>query len=405
MVEAGLIIQRREYFIIGVNDQLKKIMIIYADSGAGHRRAAEALYQVVTAYYPAAQVRLFDALQYTTAVFRRNYPRTYLYMVNHCPWLWGSFYHMLDNGRVDRISRAFRRQTNAQHCRKLERYLLHEQPDLVLTTHFLPNEIITHLKRRHGFRTFLATCITDYYPHIFWRDSGVDLYFTPHAELTPCLIEMGIPAERIRTLGIPIAPIFGQPGDRAGLRQKLGLDGRMTVLITSGGFGVGPVQDLVMELDRVAKPLQILVICGKNPRLQAELTERTARAHQSFKIYGFVDNMHELMEASDVMISKSGGLTVTEALAKGLPLLVLHPIPGQEAGNCAFLVRHGAGIQVKDADQAREVLERLLEHPAELASLRENMRQLGRPNAARDILAAIQREKQSLHSGGGNYSN
>ncbi|TCL73229.1 processive 1,2-diacylglycerol beta-glucosyltransferase [Hydrogenispora ethanolica] len=376
-----------------MNDQLKKIMIIYADSGAGHRRAAEALYQVVTADYPAAQVQLFDALQYTTAVFRQSYPRTYLYMVNHCPWLWGSFYHMLDNGRVDRFARAFRRQTNAQHCRKLEKYLLQEQPDLVLTTHFLPNEIITHLKRRHGFRTFLATCITDYYPHIFWRDRGVDLYFTPHEELTPCLIRMGIPAERIRTLGIPIVPAFSRPADRNALRRKFHLaDDRLTVLIASGGFGVGPVEDLVVELDRVEKPLQVLVICGKNPRLQEELTRLTQGARQQFQIYGFVDNMHELMEASDLMISKSGGLTVTEAMAKGLPLLVLNPIPGQETGNCQFLLRHGAGLRVKDPAQAREVLESLLDHPEQLAGMRENMRKLGRPDAAREILSAIATE-------------
>ncbi len=373
-------------------------MIIYADSGAGHRRAAEALYQVAGKTFPDAEIRLFDILEYTTAVFRKTYPRTYLLMVNHCPWLWGLFYHSLDYRVSDRVARRFRRVTNAKHCQAFEQYILAEQPDLVLTTHFLPNEVITHLKRKHGFKTFLATCITDYYPHEFWRDDGVDIYFTPHEDLTPTLLEMGIPAGAIYPSGIPIDPVFRAALDRNAIRQKLNLTDMPTVLVASGGFGVGPVEELVTEIEQVERSLQVLVICGKNDDLKEKLTAATIASRHRFAIFGFVNNMHELMSVSDVMISKSGGLTSTEAMAKGLPLIVLYPIPGQESGNCEFLSRHGAGLEVANPRQAREALEHLFEHPHELLQIRDNMSRLGRPEAAREIVEYLAKITKQVES-------
>ena len=375
--------------------KLKKILIIYTNSGAGHRRAAEALYQVVNDFFPQAQVQLFDALDYATPVFKKSYPQTYLFLVNYCPWLWGLVYYFLDIRFIDRISRIFRRVTNHRHCQKLEEHLIAEQPDLVLTTHFLPNEIISHMKKEGELQTFLVTCITDYYPHAFWRNRGIDLYITPNEALTMRLGKLGIAKDKIAPLGIPILPLFSEKNNQKDIRRQLGLNPeKFTILITSGGFGVGPIEQLVKEVNQIEQSLQILVICGNNPKLQAELTECTKDTHHQIKVFGFVGNMHELMDASNIIITKSGGLTTTEAMAKQLPLLVLYPIPGQESSNCEFIINHGAGMRAKNPKAARKFISNLLQNPEKIKELEKNLKKLGRPNAAKQIMELV-KEKMS----------
>ena len=291
---------------------------------------------------------------------------------------------------MDRIVKLFRRMNNALYCKRFEDYLLAEQPDLVLTTHFLPNEIITHLKKRHRFRTTLVTCITDYYPHAWWRDRGVDLYITPNEDLTPRLVKLGILPAKIKPLGIPIDREFAERHSKTDIRNQLGLQpDRLTLLITSGGFGVGPVKDLLAEVVKIKFRLQILVICGNNNSLQEELKEFAGSKAHDVRIFGFVRNMHELMAASDLMVSKSGGLTSTEAMAKGLPMVVLYPIPGQESSNCDFLLKHEAGVLAQDPPGAACQIEALLGETSRLQRFQNNIAKLGKPHSAREIVAYV----------------
>lgn len=365
-------------------------MIVYTNSGAGHRRAAEALNAECDHVFSNATVRLIDVLDYATPVFRRLYPEIYLFMVNHLPWLWGFNYYLLDLRPIAKLARLFRRATNRRHCREFERLIRTEQPDLVLTTHWLPNEIISSLKKKEGFQTKLVTCITDYYPHAFWRDVGVDLYITASDELTPRLNRLGIDNERIMVGGIPIDSVFSHWVDKRELYQQLGLDPqRFTVLMASGGFGVGPVEAMVEELLKVDLPLQVMVVCGKNTKLQMALKQMLGDAKHRFHIYGFVRNMHELMTVSDLMISKSGGLTTSEAMAKELPMIILYPIPGQERSNCRFMVNHGAGVRARNAKEARAVVEELISQPQKLERMKMNLRRLAKPKASREVLQYI----------------
>jgi processive 1,2-diacylglycerol beta-glucosyltransferase len=313
-------------------------------------------------------------------------------MVNHCPKLWGFCFYLLDNRQVDKIARVFRRKTNSVHGQPFMKFLLEEDPDLILTTHFLPNELISCLKKRHKFQAPLITCITDYYPHAWWRDSGVDLYIAPNQDLVPQLLRLGIAETNIATLGIPIHPNFAVSIEQTIIRWKLGLvEDQFTVLITSGGFGVGPIRKLVAHLNRISTPLQFVVICGNNLKLQDELIAVTKKTIHSIRIFGFVQNMQEFMAVSDLMISKSGGLTSTEAMAKGLPLIALRPIPGQESSNCAFLLKQKAGIRVKNERQACNAVEDLLHNPDKLQELRRNMTRIGRPHAAEEIISYVKK--------------
>lgn len=163
------------------------------------------------------------------------------------------------------------------------------------------------------------------------------------------------------------------------VRQKLGFGKQFTVLVTNGDFGVGSVKKLIVSLKQITTPVQIIVICGCNAKLQDDLTEVTKKSIHKFRIFGYVQNMQEFMAASDVMISKSGGLTSTEAMAKGLPLIILRPIPGQESGNCKFILNQNAGLRVKNEQQARRAVEDLLRNPNKLRELRQNMLRVSRP--------------------------
>lgn len=341
-------------------------------------------------FFSEAEIRLLDVLEYTTPIFKRSYPAVYLFLVNHCPWLFGLGYYLTDIRVVDRIVRYFRRIVNSIHCREFEEYMLNEKPDLIITTHWLANEIITSLKKRGKVETFLVTCITDYYPHAFWRNNGVDLYIVPNEDLIPRLVKLGVPPEKTHIVGLPIGPEFVDKHDKKELCKKLGINAELfSLLITSGGFGVGPIKELVAEIEKIEYPLQVLVVCGKNAGLQKELSAYIEESRHIFRIFGFVKNMDELMEVSDILISKSGGLTSTEAMAKNLPIIILYPIPGQEFSNSEFLVKHGAGVRVKSAKQARIALEGLLTEPDRLAALRQNIGKLAKPNAAREIMTYL----------------
>ena len=229
-----------------------------------------------------------------------------------------------------------------------------------------------------------------YYPHAFWRNRGVDLYIAPNEDLIPRLTKLGVAPEKAQTFGLPIDPEFELHQDKVAIRKKLGLDPDLfTILITSGGFGVGPIKELVAEIEKIEASLQVQVVCGKNTGLREELTAHTKKARHRFQIYGFVTNMDELMGASDILISKSGGLTSTEAMAKNLPLIILYPIPGQEFSNSEFLLKHGAGVRARSAKQARLALE-----PSKLDLLRKNIGKLARPNAARKIITYLKQVYQ-----------
>ncbi len=316
-------------------------------------------------------------------------------MVNRCPWLFGLGYYLTDIRVVDRIVRYFRRITNSLNCKRFEEFIVNENPDLIITTHWLANEIITSLKKRRKLKPFLTTCITDYYPHAFWRNRGVDLYIAPNEDLIPRLVKLGVTPEKVRTLGLPISPEFSYSHDKTEIKKRLGINNELfSILITSGGFGVGPIKELVAEIEKIDYPIQLQVVCGKNLGLQNELVTYTQKSSHSIRIFGFVKNMDELMEASDILISKSGGLTSTEAMAKGLPLIILYPIPGQEFSNSEFLLKHGAGLRVRSAKQARIALEGLLAEPGRLAVLRKNIAKLAKPNAAREIIAYLKQVYQ-----------
>lgn len=369
----------------------KKVLILSAAVGAGHLRAAEALEKAFKQLGAAEEVKNIDVLNYTNPLFRRLYGKAYLDMVGAMPEVLGWMYDSLDKPWENERRRLALDRLNTQPFINL---LKKEKPDLAVCTHFLPSEIISWLtaKRRIDFPQ--AIVVTDFDAHAMWLCHHYERYFVALEETKIHLAKIGIPIEKITVSGIPIDPLFAEAKDKRAMREKHGLEpDKLTILVSAGGFGVGNVEHLLQALSDLQTGAQIVAICGRNEELKTKL-ERMAREHLdngrvTFKPIGFTREMDEYMSAADLIVGKPGGLTTSEALAKGLIFVVVNPIPGQEERNSDHLLEKGCAIRCNNLPALAYKIDALMSDPARFEAMRENVRQFARPNAAREIVEKL----------------
>lgn len=362
---------------------LGRVLVLSASAGAGHLRAAEAIEKAISLRGLATEVQHVDVLKYTNQVFRHVYSKAYLDLVNRAPEVLGWLYDHLDEpGKNDPIRLAFDRLNANPFIRYLHRY----QPDVAICTHFLPAEIISSLKAEGKVRVLNAVVVTDFDVHAMWLCRHVEQYFVALEETKVHLKALGVPEALVTISGIPINPVFTEPKEKRAMRRKHGLGDRFTILVSAGGFGVGPVGHLVQALTRLSHPTQVVVVCGRNEALRAELGEKAKKLPRhssvSFKFLGFTSDMDEIMAASDLYVGKPGGLTTSEALAKGLPMVVINPIPGQEERNSDHLLEEGIAIRCNNLPALAYKIDRLIKTPGKLAQMSENAQVLAKPRAA-----------------------
>ena len=269
-----------------------------------------------------------------------------------------------------------------------------QPPDLIVTTHFLPADVCSTAKRTWWLPVPLVVVITNLHPHRFWISREAEALVVSTEEGRAILERRGIDPARIHVIGIPVSPAFSEPADRPAIIKQLGLDpARLTVLVTSGGTTVGQFERVVQSLaslDRqLPKRLQLLVVCGMDEAAKERLTRFVQRTTVPMRVFGFVSNMAELMAASDLMVAKAGGLTVTEALARALPMVLYHVIPGQERLNAEYVARRGAAVIAPRPAQVVRAVRRCLEEPSRLEAMRRAARVLARPDAAREIVSNV----------------
>jgi processive 1,2-diacylglycerol beta-glucosyltransferase len=280
----------------------------------------------------------------------------------------------------------------------LMKFLKRENPGLVLCTHFLPPEILLHLRRKGILDIPLGVVITDWDAHSLWLFKEVDWYFVACEETRVYLSELGIPPETLFVTGIPVDPVFEIEKPKREIRLQLGLDPDMTTLLVSpGGFGVGPVEALVRAVHEVQHPVQVVVICGRNVRLEAHL-KQLSRGRHPMKVVGFTTEMDSWMAASDLLVGKAGGLTSSEALARGLVLVIVNPIPGQEERNTDHFLEEGVALRCNNLPALAYKIDVLLSNGERFSRMQEAARRLGRPHAAPEIVSIVlQGRLQSGH--------
>jgi processive 1,2-diacylglycerol beta-glucosyltransferase len=273
---------------------------------------------------------------------------------------------------------------------RLSKFLRRGSRHVIVSTHFLPAEMIASLRRREQLDTPQLTVTTDFESHRMWVNQPCEHYFAATNESAVYLRHWGVPEKDVTVSGIPVHPAFAATRDRGELRKKFQCDGdnRPIVLQLAGGFGVGPVEQLHQALLSLETPIRLFTVSGRNEELKARLEQRERPERHAVSVLGYRTDMPELMTLADVVVSKPGGLTTAESLACGTAIVIVNPIPGQESRNSDYLLENGAGIKINAVATLPFKLGTLLADRERLERLRANARRIARPHAAEDIAAA-----------------
>lgn len=368
---------------MGTN-QKKKAIILYASAGAGHFKAADALYYYLESDCPDLEIISLDVLEKTSRFFTVSYTRGYSFLVNYAMFLWRFSFWLTSFKPSRKFIRFFARIFNKLNSRVVAAYLKSENPDFVISTHFLPSEIACGLKMGGGINAKVITVITDFGVHPFWLSDGTDEYIVASDFTKARLIHEGVRADKIKVLGVPVHPKFFLAQDKDILRAKFKLHkDKFTVLIVTGSFGIGPIEKIV---DSLCGEAQFLVVCARNKALFARLEgKRYADTH----VFGFVDNIEELMAASDIIITKPGGLSISEIIVSELVPVFIHPIPGQETENIKALAAYGIGVYAKQPKDIKEAVLDYKQHPQNLEKIRDNIRELKKSFRPKELCHVI----------------
>jgi processive 1,2-diacylglycerol beta-glucosyltransferase len=367
---------------------MARVLIPTVTAGAGHLQAAAALEEAWRTEFPADTVERVDVLDFVPRLYKKIYAEGYVKVIERAPELYGLMFKKTDSPSLMRklmkVRRDLARHTNVKFVKHLKAF----RPDVVVCPHFLPLEIMGGVKARvPGFNPMTVCVVTDFEAHALWMEPVVDLYCVAAEATKARLVARGVPSANVFATGIPVAARFATKPEVRALRRELELsDDLPTLLVLSGGFGMGPVAEILEELNKLERPVQVIVVAGRNEKLRKQLAACNHR-HPT-RVLGFATNMHELMTLADLIISKPGGLTTSEALALGRPLFILNPIPGQEAANSDFLLENGAAAKANRVEDLPYRLEDLL-GSKKLTTMARAAKSLGRPEAARDICRAV----------------
>jgi processive 1,2-diacylglycerol beta-glucosyltransferase len=364
-----------------------RILILHASVGLGHQRAAEALAGAFR-QRGVARVRVADTLDYARPLFRRLYAGSYRELSEKAPALWAAFYERADQTET-RLARELRTLADRLGVTRLMELIERERPDAIICTHFLPLDLLDRQRRLGQPLPPVYCVVTDYTGHVFWVYPRTDGYFAASPRAAMMLAERGTPLQRLIVTGIPVDPAIARPKDRLQTRRALGIEPGPVITLIGSGLLAGRVRQIVDGLLACDLAGTLVVVAGRNAALAEALTRRRAEGRLALRLLGFVDYMDDLVTASDLVITKAGGLIVSEALARGRPLVLIDPIPGQEEWNADHVVSAGAGIQLRRGEMAPAAVAYLLAHPDERQALEAAAARAGRPRAALTIADVV----------------
>jgi processive 1,2-diacylglycerol beta-glucosyltransferase len=361
----------------------KRVLLLYISVLSGHHRAAMAIEKALLSLKPETQIFSINSFHYTNPILERVINRTYNGIIKRTPEVWEYLY---DNPKVVKNTQALKEMMHRYNSTKMKALIADFRPDIVICTQAFPCGLIADYKVTFAPNLSLVGVLTDFYPHSYWVYEAVDKYVVASNDAKARLLANGILEDKIHVFGIPIDIRFEKTHDKSAICRKMGLDRhKKTILIMGGSGGLGPIKKVVIALDKISLDIQIIVVAGTNDRLVTYLKKRMQRFSKKITAIGYAHNIDELMEISDIIITKPGGLTVSEALAKSTPIMIINPIPGQESKNTEFLLKEGAAIKAVNEAEAAILVESLCRAPVKLEAMKQASTRIGNSDSAINI--------------------
>lgn len=368
-------------------DNKRKILLMYITRVSGHRQATVAIQQSLRQLDPQIEAPSVNGFGYTYPVLEKVVHNTYMSVIKTTPKVWDYLY---DNPKIVKNTQSIKNFLHKTSHEKIEKLLNRYQPDTVVCTQAFPCGMIADYKRTNNLDLKLVGVLTDFAPHSFWLNEGVDYYIVPSLEAKERFIKKGIYPDNVKVYGIPVREKFAHQLDKQPIAKRLNLNPSLpTILIMGGGHGLGPIKAILKSLIKVETDFQIIVLAGKNKKIVNSLKRSVKKSKKKILIFEYANNVDELMEISSMIITKPGGITTAESLTKGLPMVIVDPIPGQEMRNTDFLIKKGIGIRIDDTSDIGEEVELLLQSPERLMSMSKAAYENAKPHSAEDIAKLI----------------
>ena len=378
---------------------MKKILIFYGSYGGGHLSAARSIKEYIDTNYSNIETNLVDCVECINKFLNKISTKAYSDMAKHAPWAWKRVYSSSEKGSLSHISNTANRIMSI----KLLKIIQNFAPDLIISTHPFSSQMCSVLKKKNKLYCKIATVMTDYAPHSQWlvNSDYIDYYFVAHSGMKESLISSGVSESKIYATGIPLSNRFLLHYDKKQILSEFGLkENKTTILFFAGGaFGLGKAKtyEILQSFIDIFPDFQIVAISGKNEKMKKRFDELVETTHSSdtVKILEYTNKVPELMSVSDLVITKPGGLTTTESLASGLPIIIINPIPGQEEENAKFLEEKQVAIWLKKEDNPKEVLMNLFNNKEKIKRMKINARLLAKRNSTKDICEILLNNKET----------
>ena len=354
-----------------------KVLLISVKAGYGHHSTAQAIIDCLA--QRGIESRMLDTFDYINPVLGESIDKGYLFSTTNLPEVYGRAYSLLDKREERYRPSSLIGILSKLVSHKLKEYIRDYKPDVIIGTHSYACMVMTYLKESGAIACPTIGIVTDFTVHPFWESTNMDYYVTADSLLDNQMHRKGITSDKILPFGIPINKKFLKRTPKKEARSELHLDDKLTILVMMGSMGFGNIEKQLAAVDMLNIDFQILCVCGKNEKMKREIDRKVW--NKKVITYGFVDNVDLLMDAADCIITKPGGLTTSELLAKRLPAIIMNPIPGQEDRNMEFLVNNGAAVAVTETFGVDEALFELLSHDWRLRLLKLSVSHLGKPNS------------------------
>ncbi|WP_282804399.1 MGDG synthase family glycosyltransferase [Clostridium tetani] len=366
-----------------------KVLIFSISAGGGHSKAAESLKEYIDLYSPKSTVKVIDTLKYINPIIDKVIIGSYLKTIKITPSLFGKLYDYTESDYgLSIISAKF----NEIMTYRLLPLIKDFNPDILIATHPFPTEMLSILKSKHKINRPIISILTDYAPHSFWLHPCIDAYIVSNKYMISEMVSKGIPKNTIYPFGIPVSRDFLTNYSREETLSEINFySDKPTILVMGGSLGIGKITKVYENLLKINEDIQIIVIAGNNKKLYYELLSyrHSLDKDRTSYIIGFTDKVNKYMQASDLLLTKPGGLTITEALVSSIPLALFSPIPGQEEKNAEFLLTNNLAVDLGDGSNTKDIIEDLLKDKSKLSNIKENQRKFSKPDVGKNIYNLI----------------